>query len=263
MTEETNQKPVKAEESGMATTRWVLIGARVVSSIFRPVFYPTVGVFVMLVLVTTCPMHERTLHLLMKMAPWLVGAIFLLTVCLPALLIYFYRRFNHWPSYVLRHRANRTVPYAIFAGSYLLCMYVVGNMFVPFLRMIPSLRCAISDPFTYTDAISHLVMPRCVVSLIFTALIVQCICMFVNLFWKVSMHSAGSGAIIGAIAAYSEFFGFYPVWWLAGAILLSGCVMSSRMILRQHTLAQVLTGTLIGVACALVSVQHLLISSFR
>jgi len=51
---------------------------------------------------------------------------------------------------------------------------------------------------------------------------------------------------------YADIFGFNPVWWLSLAILVSGCVMTSRMVLRQHTLGQVLGGTLIGIACGIV-----------
>jgi membrane-associated phospholipid phosphatase len=69
------------------------------------------------------------------------------------------------------------------------------------------------------------------------------------MFWKVSMHSAGSGAVIGGLVAYSAIFGFNPIWWLCGTILLSGCVMTSRMVLLQHSLTQVLVGTLVGVIC--------------
>ena len=66
------------------------------------------------------------------------------------------------------------------------------------------------------------------------------------------MHSAGVGAIIGALIAYSAIFQFNPVWWLCLAILVSGLVNSSRMYLRQHTLWQVLGGTLVGFVCGLV-----------
>ena len=52
-----------------------------------------------------------------------------------------------------------------------------------------------------------------------------------------------------ALAAYAQLFGFNPVWWLCGCILLCGLVMTSRTILRRHTLWQVLAGTLLGVLC--------------
>ena len=95
-------------------------------------------------------------------------------------------------------------------------------------------------------------MPHFLMAIVGISLLIQCTCIVVNLWWKVSMHSAGSGGVIGALVAYAAIFGFNPVWWLSLAILVSGCVMTSRMVLRQHTLAQVLGGTLIGIACGIV-----------
>ena len=68
------------------------------------------------------------------------------------------------------------------------------------------------------------------------------------------MHSAGAGAIIGALVVYASLFHFNPVWWLCAAILVSGLVNSSRMLLRQHTLWQVLGGTLVGFLCGYVGI---------
>ena len=95
-------------------------------------------------------------------------------------------------------------------------------------------------------------MPHFLTALIGISLLIQGVCVVLNMWWKVSMHSAGSGGVIGALMTYSSIFGFYPIWWLSLAIFVSGCVMTSRMILRQHTLAQVLGGTLIGIACGII-----------
>jgi membrane-associated phospholipid phosphatase len=98
--------------------------------------------------------------------------------------------------------------------------------------------------------ITHI--PHFLMAIVGISLLIQCTCVTINLWWKVSTHSAGSGGVIGAIIAYAAIFGFNPIWWLSLAILVSGCVMTSRMILRQHTLWQVLGGTLIGIVCGIV-----------
>ena len=95
-------------------------------------------------------------------------------------------------------------------------------------------------------------MPHFLMAIVGISLLIQCVCVVVNLWWKVSMHSAGAGGVIGAVIAYAALFGFNPIWWLSLAIFVSGCVMTSRMVLRQHTLAQVLGGTLIGIACGII-----------
>ena len=62
------------------------------------------------------------------------------------------------------------------------------------------------------------------------------------------------GIIIGALLAYSHIFSFNPIWWLCISILLSGAVMSSRMMLNKNTLGQVMGGTGIGIICGFVGI---------
>lgn len=93
--------------------------------------------------------------------------------------------------------------------------------------------------------------------ILIVSLMVQCVCALVNMWHKVSRHSAGTGLIIGALLAYSHIFAFNPTWWLCAAILLSGAVMSSRMMLNNNTLGQVMGGTFIGIVCGLVGTMML------
>lgn len=53
------------------------------------------------------------------------------------------------------------------------------------------------------------------------------------------------------LVSYSVAFDFNPLWWLCIVLLMAGSVGSARMILRQHTLSQVVAGFLIGTACAI------------
>ena len=71
------------------------------------------------------------------------------------------------------------------------------------------------------------------------------------------MHSAGAGGVIGAIIAYAAIFNFNPVWWLCLAIFVSGIVGSARIILRQHSLAQVLAGFFVGLICSVLGLIYL------
>ena len=120
----------------------------------------------------------------------------------------------------LRLRENRVVPYVIFMMSYAACLHL---MF-------------------------HLHMPHYMCGILLAALLIQGVCIVVNIWWKISMHCAGAGGIIGALLAYSVLFVFNPVGWLCVLILFSGAVGTARMLLRQHSLAQVVAGTLVGVA---------------
>jgi membrane-associated phospholipid phosphatase len=86
------------------------------------------------------------------------------------------------------------------------------------------------------------------------ALGIQIACAFINLWWKISTHCAGTGGAIGALVAYSIVFGFNPTGWLCLLILISGLVGSSRMLLRQHTLMQVVAGTIVGCICGFLGI---------
>ena len=195
----------------------LLLIAKVLSTVFRPSYYPTVGTLFLLFF-TYLNLFPQDSKL------FLLVLVFLFTVGFPALGIFIYRRLHHWSALELRKHHKRAIPYIIHIFCYLCLMHIF-----------------------YVFHIPHFLM-----ALIGISLLIQCVCVVVNVWWKVSIHSAGTGGVIGALMIYSIIFGFNPIWWLSLAILVSGCVMTSRMILRQHTLAQVLGGTLIGIACGII-----------
>jgi membrane-associated phospholipid phosphatase len=75
--------------------------------------------------------------------------------------------------------------------------------------------------------------------------------------WKISTHTAAIGGVAGALFVFAEFFGFNPVWWLSLTFILAGILGTSRMILRQHSLAQVIAGFFVGVVCAIIGILFL------
>ncbi|MBQ7461222.1 MAG: phosphatase PAP2 family protein [Bacteroidaceae bacterium] len=200
----------------------VILIARILSSVFRPSYYPTVGMLI-LIFFTYLSLFPLRFKL------WLLALVLIFTLCLPALGTFIYRRIHGWSSIELRKQHKRIVPYFINICCYLYLMHIFNNAHMPFF----------------------------VTAIISISLLIQCTCIIVNIWWKVSMHAAGSGGVIGAIIAYSAIFGFNPIWWLSLAVFVSGCVMTSRMILRQHTLGQVIGGTLIGIVCGIVGTMFM------
>ena len=73
----------------------------------------------------------------------------------------------------------------------------------------------------------------------------------------VYIEPVGKGGVLGALMALSWLFTYNPVWWMCLVILVGGLVASSRMILRQHSLSQVVGGFLVGVVCAFFSVLYI------
>lgn len=93
--------------------------------------------------------------------------------------------------------------------------------------------------------------PRVISIIVVVALAIQMICAFINVWWKIGTHTAAIGGVAGALVSYSVAFNFNPLWWLCLVLMMAGAVGSARMILRQHTLSQVVAGFLIGTACAI------------
>ena len=194
-----------------------LLIAKGFSAVFRPSFYPTVGTVILLsfTYLSIFPWAFKV---------WILALVYIFTFAMPTLGIFIYRRLHGWSRFELRKRHKRAIPYIINICCYLCLMHIL--------------------------AVTH--MPHFLMAIVGISLLIQCACVVVNLWWKVSMHSAGAGGVIGALIAYSAIFGFNPIWWLSLAIFVAGCVMTSRMVLRQHTLGQVLGGTLIGIVCGIV-----------
>ena len=197
----------------------IIVTAKVLSVLFTPFYLPILGLLILFIFsyLSLLPLTYKLFLLLM---------FYLFTVFLPTALIRFYRRYQGWTLIELGSRERRAIPYVISIFSYLLCYYIMAATHVPHFMG----------------------------SILIAALVIQVACAIINLFIKISTHTAAIGGVTGALLAFSVIFSFNPVWWLCIVLLLAGMVGTSRMILRQHSLRQVVLGYLAGVACSFVSV---------
>ena len=196
--------------------------ARLLSLVFRPSLYPLVGHAILFA-------FTYLILLPWDFKLWVLSAVYVFTVALPYAMIFLTRKLNRWSRQDMYQQHRRYMVYCINIICYVSCIYVFSNLNLPsFMGVI-----------------------------LIVSLMVQCVCALVNMWHKVSRHSAGTGLIIGALLAYSYIFTFNPTWWLCVAILLSGAVMSSRMMLNNSTLGQVMGGTFIGIVCGLVGIMML------
>ena len=92
-------------------------------------------------------------------------------------------------------------------------------------------------------------IPNFLSTVVMSALLLQIICAITNVWIKISTHAAASGAVIGMLMAFSLVFNFDATLWLSMAILLSGAVCSSRMILQVHNYRELIFGVIVGIAC--------------
>ena len=190
--------------------------------VFTPFYLPTLGMVILF------------MFSYMSQLPWnykfqMLAMVYLMTVVMPTVLIHIYRRHQGWSLIDLGQKERRVVPYVISILCYFLCIYLMEFLHIPHFMM----------------------------TIVTAALFIQITCAMINVWWKISTHTAAIGGVAGALFVFAEFFGFNPVWWLSLTFILAGILGTSRMILRQHSLAQVVAGFLVGVVCAIVGILFL------
>ncbi|MBV6404633.1 MAG: hypothetical protein IT228_00470 [Flavobacteriales bacterium] len=68
----------------------------------------------------------------------------------------------------------------------------------------------------------------------------------VTLRWRISAHMVGIGGLLGGLSALQALHGTFAPLELAGIIVLAGALGSARMLVGDHTAAQVGAGTALG-----------------
>lgn len=206
----------------MTREKQIIIMARVVSMVFTPFYLPILGLAALFFL--------SYLNLYNPGYKFLVLAVvYFFTILLPTFLIHLYRNYHGWSLIELGSKERRVIPYVISILCYFACLHIMEQMHTPFFMR----------------------------SIVIIALIIQIVCAFINIWWKISTHMAGIGGVAGALFVFSEVFRFNPLWWICLVLIIAGALGTSRMILRQHTLPQVVVGFLVGVVCAIVSIVYL------
>ena len=146
------------------------------------------------------------------------------TIALPMFFVitHLAMRLEQWTARELGQKHLRMVPYAFSLAGYGCCVWVLHSMNV-----------------------FHFIL-----SIVIATMVVQVACTIINIWWNISTHTAAIGGIAGALVAFAEILGFNPVWWLCATLLVAGILGSGSMMVRQHTLPQVVAGFGIGFFCA-------------
>ena len=195
----------------MTREKQIILTARVVSMVFTPFYLPVLGLVALFFL-------SYLSQYLLSYKFFVLAVVYFFTILLPTLLIHLYRRYQGWTLIELGSRERRVVPYLISIICYFTCLYLMRQMHIPYFMR----------------------------SIVATALFIQVVCAMINVWWKISTHTAGIGGVAGALFVFSEVFSFNPTWLFCLVLIVAGVLGTSRMILRQHTLSQVVVGFLVG-----------------
>jgi membrane-associated phospholipid phosphatase len=199
----------------MSREKSIIYLARFVSLLFTPFYLPLLGLLLLFSLsyLSFLPAFYRLQILLIT---------YIFTILLPTFIIRFYRHYHGWTLIELGQRERRMVPYVVSILCYLACTWLLKYMNV-----------------------FHFIS-----SILMAALLVQITCAIINVWWKISTHMAAIGGVAGALFAFAEIFSFNPIWWFCLVFCVAGVLGAARMILRQHTLQQVVGGFFVGMVCA-------------
>lgn len=205
--------------SVIAPVRWV---AHFVSYVFHPIFIPTLAVgwlaFFQPGFFTGVPEHEKFL-VLVRVA---VNTLFF-----PALTVLLLKALGFIKSVYLNTQRDRIIP------------YVASNIFYFWMYQV----------FSHQPDV-----PRVITAFMFGVFLSSAAGLLANIYFKISMHGLGMGALSG-LALVIIFSGFsYPLFVPAMIIFfLSGLVCTSRLIVSNHSLYDINSGILMGILCQLIA----------
>lgn len=195
------------------------VASRFLSAVFPPFVVPFVS-FLLLFLFT----YLAFMPLAYKGV--VLGVVYLFTICIPMLSIYLYQRFCGKGIRELQDRVKRFIPYGLTAISYCACAIILYRLYVP----------------------------RHLSAIIIANIFCMIVCGIINLKWKISTHATGCGMLTGGLLSYSMILNINPTVCLCGLILLSGLVGSARIILKQHSLLEVIIGFVAGMFCGIIGI---------
>lgn len=186
--------------------------SHVISTVFQPLLMPTYGIMLLFVYTYFGVIYRHQF--------WqIVSPVILFSFAIPAILIYILFRIGIVSDLSLKIRRQRIYPYLITLLSYTV-------MIIFYHRM-------------------H--MPRWFMMIMVASVVIMVIAILITLLWKISAHMFGIGGLIGGAMAVSYFVErSNPYYMFMGLFIIAGLVGTSRLILKRHTLPQVIAGFMLG-----------------
>jgi membrane-associated phospholipid phosphatase len=205
--------------------------ARILSWVFIPLNAPVFALAIAAYLQSdSLTQRQEVIFLLRDEWKFMLVLVFaFFSVVIPAFTILFLRSSGLITTVMMDNRKERLLP-SLFVNASAIALYFVLQT---------------KDP----DSL----LPSAIYGLAIGSFATVFICTIITQWWKVSLHAAGMGIITGFLFAYYGGLVFYEFWVLPLSLIASGLVMSARMYLGKHTLAQCLVGYFIGVVSLVIT----------
>lgn len=193
---------------------------KIITYIFQPLLIPTYGI-ILLMQLSLFQLFPTSYRL------FAIAGTVLFTCILPSLPILFMMKNRQISDIFISKREERTMPYLFSLLAYIFWVLFLWRT---------------------------LQFPMEFVLLAIGSIVSVVLMVFINLKWKISAHTAGMGGLIGGIFGVAFVAAINPVWIITAAIIVAGLVAISRILLKAHTLSQVIGGFFLGFACVFIPV---------
>lgn len=155
-----------------------------------------------------------------------IYSIFLiLTFVLPALFIPILYFFGIIANFSFKNRKEKLFPLLTVAIMYSLAWYFMNRVF----------------------------MPPILLNIVLSSLITIIAIGIITIFWDISAHATGTGALLGFLFYMSIIMKLQVLFAILIAILLAGLIGSARLYLKKHNQLQIYLGYLLGFISVFVS----------
>jgi len=130
-------------------------------------------------------------------------------------------------------------------------------------RFVPFLFSILYYGAAYTFLASIQGLPAFLLHLMLTGILLLAVALLFTLWYQISIHTLCMGSLVGLLCHVAWFYAAPVFPALLGALVLSGLVAFSRLLLNAHKPYQVYSGFLVGLAVQYFGLLALLIFSVR
>ena len=201
------------------TTRILTHFAKAISIIFHPLLLPSYAVAI---IVMTNPYMFSNLESTNKLRMLLI--VLINTFVFPVIAIFLLKKLNFISSFDLEKNQDRHIPLIstslFFFWSYLVFSDMPISPFLPDVLLGASI-CVFAS-------------------------------FFINIFFKISIHTLASGYLIGIAIALLRTSTYNLEFLLILAFIIAGLVGSARLYLKAHQLDEVASGYAVGIMCYMI-----------
>ena len=184
------------------------------SILLHPLLMPTYGMALMLASLRMLYVNINSVYISVAMAGTM-----LLTLLIPATIIYFLWKSNKIDSLHIDDPKQRTAPYVYTIMAYGFWAYFIYD-------------------------ILHL--PLLMLTICLGAILALTAVTIINHWWKISAHLTGIGGLLGGICSFSLFSINTPTALIIIVLVIALLLMYARLYLNAHTPLQVVAGLLLG-----------------